>query len=79
MSTSVSGWASWGRIVYTAFATLYHYKSVSKGEVILSELGRFNERWSDVPGMDPSYNVNLSQSSPNAITLRSTLGTIELA
>ncbi|MCX8255507.1 Glycosyltransferase (modular protein) [Beijerinckiaceae bacterium RH AL1] len=59
-----------GRIVYTAFAKLYHYESVSKGEVIASELGAFNERWADVLGMDPYYNINCSQSSPNAVTLR---------
>ena len=59
-----------GRIVYTAFAKLYHYESVSKGEVILSELSRFNKRWSDIIGKDPNYNVNCSQSSPNAVSLR---------
>ncbi len=59
-----------GRIVYTAFAKLYHYESVSKGEIIASELGCFKQRWANILGMDPSYNINCSQTAPNAVSLR---------
>ena len=59
-----------GRIVYTGFAKLYHYESVSKGEVIATELGHLKDKWADRLGMDPYYNIHLSQSAPNSVTLR---------
>ena len=58
-----------GRIVYTPFAKLFHYESVSKEQGSLLELFQFNEKWTDIVGSDPSYNVNLSQSIPNQVTL----------
>lgn len=52
-----------GRIVYTPYAMLYHYESVSKDEAPAAELAQFNERWGDIVGFDPAYNRNLSQTS----------------
>jgi glycosyltransferase involved in cell wall biosynthesis len=52
-----------GRIVYTPYALLYHYESVSKDKGPPSELGQFNEKWAEVVGSDPFYNRNLSQKS----------------
>jgi GT2 family glycosyltransferase len=52
-----------GRIVYTPYALLYHYESVSRDKAPPIELQQFNERWSDIIGADPSYNRNLSQRS----------------
>lgn len=52
-----------GRIVFTPYALLYHYESVSKGEGIPSELPQFNARWRDMVGNDPMYNRHLSQNS----------------
>lgn len=57
-----------GRIVYTPYAKLYHYESVSKDEAPASELRFFNERWGDIVGADPFYNIHYSQSSINAVT-----------
>ncbi|GAA0278954.1 hypothetical protein LNAOJCKE_2265 [Methylorubrum aminovorans] len=60
-----------GRIVYTPYAEIYHYESVSKGENPVGDFDLFNERWSKVVGSDPFYNVNLSQrSNVNEITSR---------
>jgi O-antigen biosynthesis protein len=52
-----------GRIVYTPYALLYHYESVSKDQSSPDELKRFNERWSRIVGNDSFYNRNLSQTS----------------
>lgn len=52
-----------GRIVYTPYALLYHYESVSKDRGAPTELPDFNARWADMVGADPMYNRNLSQSS----------------
>jgi GT2 family glycosyltransferase len=52
-----------GRIVYTPYALLYHYESVSRDKAPPIELQQFNERWSDIIGADPCYNRNLSQRS----------------
>ena len=57
-----------GRIVYTPFAKLTHYESVSKDEASGRELKQFNERWSSVVGYDPYYSEHFSQSVPNTIT-----------
>ena len=60
-----------GRLVYTPFALLYHYESVSKDEAPPDELTRFNDAWGSIVGNDPYYNRNLSQrSSSNAIARR---------
>lgn len=55
-------------IVYTPYAQLYHYESVSRGQDFKGEkMKRFHkeceamyDRWSDVLGNDPYYNPNLS-------------------
>ncbi|HJQ60734.1 MAG TPA: glycosyltransferase, partial [Vineibacter sp.] len=52
-----------GRIVYTPYALLYHYESVSKDRGPPTELPRFNARWNQMVGADPMYNRNLSQRS----------------
>ncbi len=52
-----------GRIVYTPYALLYHYESVSKDEAPETELEKFNKKWSQVVGNDPAYNRHLSQTS----------------
>ncbi len=59
-----------GRLVYTPFANLYHYESVSREPGPPQELIDFNQKWGDVIGSDPMYNRNLSQnSSTNEISL----------
>ncbi len=57
-----------GRIVYTPYAKLFHYESVSRDEAPPSELSLIHERWESIMGADPNYNVHLSQTHPNAIT-----------
>ena len=57
-----------GRIVYTPYAKLFHYESVSRDEAPTSELSMMHERWESIMGADPNYNVHLSQTHPNAIT-----------
>ncbi len=57
-----------GRIVYTPFAKLYHYESVSKDEAPASELQLFNQKWNTIVGADPFYNIHCSQRSINAVT-----------
>ena len=52
-----------GRIVYTPYALLHHYESVSREEAPPSELGQFNIKWRKLIGRDPSYNIHLSQYS----------------
>jgi GT2 family glycosyltransferase len=52
-----------GRIVYTPYALLHHYESVSRDKAPPAELRQFNERWSHIVGADPAYNRNLSQRS----------------
>ena len=52
-----------GRIVYTPYALLYHYESVSREESSPAELGLFNRRWEKLVGRDPYYNIHLSQYS----------------
>ncbi len=52
-----------GRIVFTPYALLYHYESVSKGQAPPGELERFMARWPALCGADPMYNRNLSQTS----------------
>lgn len=56
------------RIVYTPYAQLYHYESISRGQDTSGEkLERFHQecevmydRWGKVLGNDPYYNPNLS-------------------
>jgi glycosyltransferase involved in cell wall biosynthesis len=52
-----------GRLVYTPFANLYHYESVSREPAPPEELIQFNSRWRGFVGHDPMYNRNLSQNS----------------
>lgn len=60
-----------GRIIYTPYAMLYHYESVSKDESPMEELASFNARWDWIVGRDPYYNYHLSQrSSVNEVTSR---------
>lgn len=55
-------------IVYTPYARLYHYESVSRGsdekgeklERFYRETEKMYERWGDVLARDPYYNPNLS-------------------
>jgi GT2 family glycosyltransferase len=55
------------RIVYTPYAELYHYESVSKGDpgaVSGEELTRFHSRWAERFYLDPYYNPNLPVDYP---------------
>lgn len=52
-----------GRILYTPFAELYHYESVSRETAPPIELSMFNEKWKKYVGSDPYYSRHLSQSS----------------
>lgn len=51
------------RIVWTPYAQLLHYESVSREAAPEHELAAINARWAHVIGNDPFYNRNLSQSS----------------
>lgn len=56
------------RIVWTPYATLYHYESVSRGndmdadkvERFKREIAYMNDRWADVIANDPNFNLNLA-------------------
>lgn len=52
-----------GHFVFTPYACLEHYESVSRPEHVLGDLEKFNRQWSTIVGHDPFYNPNLSQSS----------------
>ena len=51
--------ASGKRIVYTPYAALYHYESVSKTGCYPHERDAFLARWRDRWRQDPHYNPNL--------------------
>ena len=56
------------RILWTPYATLYHYESVSRGndmdpdkiDRFKREIAYMNERWNDIIANDPNYNLNLA-------------------
>ncbi len=50
------------RIIYTPYAVLYHYESVTRGKAKVSDdWNRFEERWDFMMKQgDPFYNLNLS-------------------
>ena len=56
------------RILWTPYATLYHYESVSRGndmdpdkiDRFKREIAYMNERWNDIIASDPNYNLNLA-------------------
>ncbi len=51
-------------IVYTPFAALYHYESVSRGyDLNPREITAMNSRWGDILLSDPYYNPNLCLDS----------------
>lgn len=56
------------RIVYTPYAELYHFESMSRpdtaGTVRKEELDEFNKRWHNRFFNDPYYNVNLPNHTP---------------
>jgi O-antigen biosynthesis protein len=55
------------RIVYTPYAELFHYESVSKegaGGVRPGELEKFHRKWRDKYFLDPYYNPNLPMDYP---------------
>jgi GT2 family glycosyltransferase len=55
------------RIVYTPYAELFHYESVSKegaGGVRVGELDKFHWKWRDKYFLDPYYNPNLPADYP---------------
>ena len=55
------------RVVYTPYAELYHYESMSKegpGAVSPEELNRFQSRWVEKYYLDPYYNPNLPLDYP---------------
>lgn len=55
------------RVVYTPYAELYHYESMSKvepGSVSPEELSQFQSRWIDKYYLDPYYNPNLPLDYP---------------
>lgn len=52
-----------GRFVFTPYASLYHYESVSRPQAAAEELANFNAKWAAIVGRDPYYNPNLSPSS----------------
>jgi GT2 family glycosyltransferase len=47
------------RVVYTPFAKLYHYESVSKTGTHAKEAVAFKQAWGDKLPVDPFYNPNL--------------------
>lgn len=51
------------RIIWTPYAQLVHYESVSREAAPEGELAAINARWKSVIGADPFYNRNLSQNS----------------
>lgn len=51
------------RIIFTPYAQLHHYESVSREAAPAGELRAINKRWESVFGADPYYNRNLSQTS----------------
>jgi GT2 family glycosyltransferase len=55
------------RVVYTPYAELFHYESMSKegpGSVNPEELSRFQSRWVEKYYLDPYYNPNLPLDYP---------------
>ena len=61
-------------VVYTPFATLYHYESKSRGRDDSTEKMRrfegevelFSKRWPEIlENGDPYYNINLTREEPN--------------
>ncbi len=52
-----------GHFVFTPYACLEHHESVSRPEPAPDELRRFNEQWAHLVGLDPFYNINLSQNA----------------
>jgi GT2 family glycosyltransferase len=55
------------RIVYTPYAELYHYESVTRegaGTVGSGELERFHELWLKKYYLDPYYSPNLPSDYP---------------
>ena len=61
------------RVVYTPYAELYHYESVSRGKDdnpvkqarSKLEVQYMRKRWADVIERDPFYNPNLSYTKPD--------------
>jgi len=61
------------RVVYTPYAELYHYESVSRGKDddpvkkarAEKEVAYMRERWADVIERDPFYNPNLNYAKPD--------------
>lgn len=60
-----------GRIVWTPWAVLRHYESVSRDPAPPRELPMILDRWRAVFGRDPYYNIHLSQTSNNHDVTRS--------
>ncbi|MGX1788262.1 glycosyltransferase family 2 protein [Bosea sp. NPDC055332] len=52
-----------GHFVFTPYACLEHYESVSRPEPVRGDLDKINRQWSAIVGRDPFYNLNLSQNS----------------
>ncbi len=50
-----------GRIIWTPYAVLRHFESVSRETAPPDELNMIRSRWPDVFGSDPYYNIHLSQ------------------
>jgi GT2 family glycosyltransferase len=54
------------RVLYTPYAELYHYESLSRGTVDRrthpSEIQEFSRRWADIILDDPFYSPNLTRS-----------------
>lgn len=65
-----------GRFVFTPYASLYHYESVSRPEAVSEDLGHFNARWAGIVGQDPHYNLHLSHNS-NRFEISSHIADIE--
>jgi GT2 family glycosyltransferase len=61
------------RVVYTPYAELYHYESVSRGKDdapekkarAKREVNYMRKRWADVIERDPFYNPNLNYAKPD--------------
>ena len=61
------------RVIYTPYAELYHYESVSRGKDdnpekrarAKREVQYMRERWSEVIARDPFYNPNLNYARPD--------------
>jgi GT2 family glycosyltransferase len=53
------------RIVYTPYAKLYHYESVSKAGTDIAELEAFQATWAEKIPLDPYYNPNLTMQTCN--------------